>query len=46
MSDTRLAVQVLRAVMKNDFATLYFNDPVDPDALGIPQYREVIKASS
>jgi hypothetical protein len=31
--------------MKNDFCQLYFNDPVDPEALGIPQYREIIKVN-
>ena len=29
--------------MSNDLAQAYFNDPVDPEALGIPDYFEVIK---
>ena len=29
--------------MKMDYAQMYFNEPVDAEALGIPQYYEVIK---
>lgn len=29
--------------MKEKMSMAYFNLPVDPDKLGIPQYREIIK---
>ena len=29
--------------MKMDYAQMYFNEPVDAEALGIPQYYEVVK---
>jgi hypothetical protein len=41
----RRCAQVLRAIMRNEFCQLFFNDPVDPEALGIPQYREIVKVS-
>ncbi len=30
--------------MEHEIAETFFNDPVDPDALGIPEYRDIIKA--
>jgi hypothetical protein len=38
------AEKLLESLMKEKMAMAYFNVPVDPDALGIPQYREIIKA--
>ena len=34
--------QVLARVMKHRSASTYFNRPVDPEALGIPTYRNVV----
>ena len=36
------AMQVLASVMDSDLAQTYFNDPVDADALGIPEYNDVV----
>jgi bromodomain-containing factor 1 len=43
--EMKFAGQVLRDLMKKHYApyNLPFLQPVDPDALGIPQYREIIK---
>lgn len=35
--------KLMEGLMKEKMALAYFNVPVDPDALGIPQYREIIK---
>lgn len=35
--------QVLKETRRHEIARLYFNRPVDPDALGIPEYRVIIK---
>ena len=35
--------KLLEGLMKEKMSMAYFNVPVDPDALGIPQYREMIK---
>jgi hypothetical protein len=35
--------KLLESLMKEKMAIAYFNVPVDPDLLGIPQYREIIK---
>ena len=37
------ATSALELAMASDLAQAYFNDPVDPEALGIPEYYEVIK---
>jgi len=37
------ATSALELGMASDLAQAYFNDPVDPEALGIPEYYEVIK---
>uniref|UniRef100_A0A061RZE7 Dna-binding bromodomain-containing protein n=1 Tax=Tetraselmis sp. GSL018 TaxID=582737 RepID=A0A061RZE7_9CHLO len=39
----RTIQRVLRSIMLQEPAELYFNEPVDPDALGIPEYFEIIK---
>ncbi|KAK9815856.1 hypothetical protein WJX72_010824 [[Myrmecia] bisecta] len=39
----KLVLKVLRRVMQHELAVSYFNEPVDPDALGIPEYRDLIK---
>ena len=39
-----MLLQVLKKVMEHEIAETFFNDPVDPDALGIPEYRDIIKA--
>ncbi len=36
-------MQVLKKVMQHEIAESFFNEPVDPDALGIPEYREIIR---
>jgi hypothetical protein len=28
--------------MQHEIAESFFNEPVDPDALGIPEYRDII----
>ena len=35
--------QVLYRVMQLSAAQAFFNEPVDPDALGIPEYKTVVK---
>ena len=35
--------QVLKKVMQHEIAESFFNEPVDPDALGIPEYREIVQ---
>ncbi|CAL8463497.1 g3031 [Coccomyxa elongata] len=41
---TKKKVQkVLKKVMQHEIAESFFNEPVDPDALGIPEYREIIR---
>lgn len=35
--------KLLRKLMQDVDAKRYFNEPVDPDAFGIPEYREIIK---
>ena len=37
-----MAVQVLQRAMQHDVAEAYFNEPVDAEALGIPEYRDII----
>ena len=37
------AKQVLEEVMASDLSQIYFNDPVDAEALDIPEYYTVIK---
>jgi len=37
-------LQLLRRLMQEEDAKRYFNEAVDPDALGIPEYRTIIKA--
>ncbi|GMH39344.1 hypothetical protein BSKO_07242 [Bryopsis sp. KO-2023] len=39
----RKAVRVLKQVMRNRLAQTFFNKPVDPEALGIPDYPHIIK---
>ena len=39
-------MQVLKRVMQEEKALSFFNEPVDPDALGIPEYRQIVKARS
>lgn len=34
---------MLKKVMQHEIAESFFNEPVDPDALGIPEYREIIR---
>jgi len=34
--------KLIEGLMKEKMALAYFNVPVDPDALGIPQYRELV----
>ena len=29
--------------MQHEIAESFFNDPVNPDALGIPEYREIVQ---
>jgi hypothetical protein len=36
-------VQTLRDIMTHEYADLYFNEPVDAEALGIPEYYKEIK---
>ena len=38
--------QVLKKVMQHEIAESFFNDPVNPDALGIPEYREIVQVIS
>ena len=40
-----MSEQAVRNLMANEIAISFFNEPVDPDALGIPEYRDVIKVS-
>ena len=35
--------QVLKRIMQHEFAEAYFNEAVDPEALGIPDYFDIIK---
>ena len=35
--------QALKETRRHRIARAYFNRPVDPDALGIPEYRDIIK---
>jgi len=35
--------KLMDALMKEKMALAYFNVPVDPDALGIPQYRDLVQ---
>mmetsp|Transcript_13233 Transcript_13233/g.20784 ORF Transcript_13233/g.20784 Transcript_13233/m.20784 type:complete len:506 (+) Transcript_13233:221-1738(+) len=35
--------KMLESIMQDQFARLYFNVPVDPIKLGIPQYTQVVK---
>ena len=37
------ALEALKIGMATDLAQVFFNDPVDAVALGIPEYYEVIK---
>ncbi len=37
--------QVLQRAMQHEVASAFFNEPVDPEALGIPEYRDVIQVS-
>jgi hypothetical protein len=37
------ALQVVQGIMQHEVSTLLFNVPVDPVALGIPDYLKVIK---
>jgi hypothetical protein len=39
-------VQVLKRVMQHEIAESFFNEPVDAEALGIPEYREIIRVRS
>lgn len=36
-------IKALRSVMRLKAAQTFFNRPVDPDALGIPEYRQIVK---
>lgn len=36
------AMQVVRTIMRSKMAQLFFNRPVDPDMLGIPEYRQIV----
>ena len=40
----RPAVQALKAAMQHEIADSFFNEPVDPEELEIPEYRDIIKA--
>ena len=31
--------------MQHEIAESFFNDPVDPDALGIPEYRDIVQVN-
>ena len=37
--------QVLKKVMQHEIAESFFNEPVDPDALGIPEYRDFVQVN-
>ena len=37
--------QVLKKVMQHEIAESFFNDPVDPHALGIPEYRDIVQVN-
>ena len=37
--------QVLQKSMQHDIAQAYFNEPVDAEVLGIPEYRGIITVS-
>ncbi|KAK9826315.1 hypothetical protein WJX74_008260 [Apatococcus lobatus] len=37
------AQKALKTLMGHEIAISYFNEPVDADALGIPEYRDIIK---
>ena len=37
------ALKAVRAAMRHEWGRLYFNEPVDAEALGIPEYPEVVK---
>ena len=36
-------LQVLQKAMQHEISEKYFNEPVDPEALGLPEYRKIIK---
>jgi len=38
-------LQVLKRIMQHDYAEAFFNEPVNPEALGIPDYFDFIKVS-
>ena len=38
-------LQVLKKVMQHEIAESFFNEPVDPDALGIPEYRDFVQVN-
>ena len=38
-------VQVLQKSMQHDIAQAYFNEPVDAEGLGIPEYLRIITVS-
>ena len=40
---TEFLPQVLKKVMQHEIAESFFNDPVNPEALGIPEYREIVQ---
>lgn len=45
--DTRKKVaRVLKKGMQHEIAVNYFNEPVDAEGLGIPEYREIIKVKT
>ena len=37
------ALGAVRAAMRHEWGRLYFNEPVDAEALGIPTYPEVVR---
>lgn len=43
MSELQKARKVVQGTMKHRGAKLLFNQPVDPEALGLPDYFKVVK---
>lgn len=43
MAELDKAKKVIQSTMKHKSAKLLFNQPVDPEALGLPDYFEVVK---
>lgn len=43
MAELLKAKKVVQATMKHQGAKLLFNQPVDPEALGLPDYLKVVK---